>query len=123
MATTAPTRTKLKLVQRWTEGPAAPVSVEVLARRAGLHPDMVQRLFRLGLIEPAGSSGGAPLFPPEAAARLARAVRLRRDLGLGWAGALLACELLDRIELLEWRLRRYEQLPDQREVTAWTRTS
>ena len=35
-------------------------------------------------------------------------MRLRRDLGLNYAGALLAGELLDRIDLLEQRLRRYE---------------
>ena len=43
-----------------------------------------------------------------AAARLARALRLRRDLGLNYAGALLACDLLERIDELERRLRRYE---------------
>jgi hypothetical protein len=45
---------------------------------------------------------------PDAAAFVARAVRLRRDLGLNYAGALLACTLLDRIEQLEARLRQYE---------------
>ncbi len=43
--------------------------------------------------------------------RLARAVRLRRDLGLNYAGAMLACDLLDRIDELERRLRRYEEVP------------
>ena len=47
-------------------------------------------------------------FPPDAAARLAKAARLRRDLALNYAGAVLACELLARIEQLEERLRRYE---------------
>ena len=52
--------------------------------------------------------GATPLFPRDAAARLARAARLRRDLGLNYAGAVLACELLARIDELEERLRRYE---------------
>jgi len=47
---------------------------------------------------------------PDAAARLARTVRLRRDLGLNYAGAILACELLARIDDLEARL-------------SWTRTA
>jgi hypothetical protein len=51
---------------------------------------------RLGLIE---SCGG------DAAAQLAKAVRLRRDLGLNYAGAVLACELLARIAELEARAR------------------
>jgi hypothetical protein len=73
--------------------------VEALAREAGLHPDVVERLLRLGLLEPAP-------FRCDAAARLARAARLRRDLGLNYAGAVLACELLERIDELEWRARR-----------------
>ena len=77
-------------------GPANPVELEVLAREAGLHPDLVRRFVRLGLLEPAP-------FPRDAAARLARAGRLRRDLGLNYAGAVLACELLARIEALESR--------------------
>ena len=35
---------------------------------------------------------------------LARASRLRRDLGLNYSGAVLACELLARIDELEQRL-------------------
>jgi hypothetical protein len=39
---------------------------------------------------------------------VARAARLRRDLALNCAGAVLACELLARIDELERRLSRYE---------------
>jgi hypothetical protein len=79
--------------------------VEELARDAGLHPDLVVRFVRLGLVDTRPSP---PIFPPEAADQLARAARLRRDLGLDYAGAVLACELLARIDRLERRLRRYE---------------
>ena len=71
------------------------VAIEVLAHDAGLHPELVRRLIRLGAIEPDASDG---------AARLARIVRLRRDLGLNYAGAILACELLARIDELATRL-------------------
>jgi chaperone modulatory protein CbpM len=74
--------------------------IELLAREAGLHPDLARRLVRLGAAE---------LAAPDAAAHLARVVRLRRDLGLNYAGAILADELLARIEELEAR--------------TWTRTS
>jgi len=83
-------------------------ALEVLAREAGLHPELVRRFVALGLLEPADGSVQAPLFWRDAAARLARAGRLRRDLGLNYAGAVLACELLERIDALEARLRRYE---------------
>jgi hypothetical protein len=67
-----------------------------LAHDAGLHPDLVRRLLRMGAVEPEAV---------DAAARLARIMRLRRDLGLNYAGAILACELLARIERLEARDR------------------
>jgi len=85
------------------------VELEVLAREAGLHPDLVRRLLALGLLESEGGTFTAPLFPRDAAARLARAARLRRDLGLNYAGAILACDLLERIDVLEGRLARYEK--------------
>jgi hypothetical protein len=84
------------LVSRSTQ----PIEVRVLAREAGVHPDLVRRLVALGLLEP---------YPRDAAARIAQAARLRRDLGLNWAGAVLACELLARIDELERRVRRYEE--------------
>ena len=88
------------------------IEVEVLAREAGLHPELVRRLVRLGFVEPSGGTARSPLFPRDAAARLARAARLRRDLGLNYAGAVLAAELLARIDELEERLRRYEPPTD-----------
>ena len=53
----------------------------MLAREAGLHPDLVRRFVQLGLLEPRLGTDLVPRFPRDAAARLARADRLRRDLG------------------------------------------
>jgi hypothetical protein len=80
---------------------STPIEVRILARDAGLHPDLVARFIALGLLEDPPR--------PDSAALLARAGRLRRDLGLNYAGAVMASELLDRIDQLEQRLRRYEQ--------------
>jgi hypothetical protein len=89
--------------------PAAPlVELARLAREAGLHPDLVRRFVQLGLLEPQVGADSVTRFPPDAAARLARAARLRRDLALNYAGAILAVELLARIDQLEERLSRYE---------------
>ena len=81
------------------------ISLDVLATQAGLHPDLVRRLIGLGLVEPCGGTRAAPLFRRQDAALLDRALRLRRDLGLNYAGAVLSCELLARIDELEARLR------------------
>jgi hypothetical protein len=98
-------------VRRPTPDGAPTVALEALAREAGLHPELVRRLIALGALEPRGGTGRAPLFPRDAAARLARVARLRRDLGVNYAGALLACDLLARIDALEDRLARLERQP------------
>lgn len=98
--TAQPARHVLTVRRTAPEG-ASLVALEVLAREAGLHPELVWRLVALGALEPGGGTAVAPLFPRDAAARLARIARLRRDLGLNYAGAMLACDLLARIESLE----------------------
>lgn len=81
------------------------VTIEVLAVESGLHPELVRRLVALGALEPLGGTRSQPRYPRDAAAILARIVRLRGDLGLNYAGALLANELLARIQSLESQLR------------------
>jgi chaperone modulatory protein CbpM len=98
------------------------VAVETLARDAGVHPDIVRRFAQLGLLEAQGGTSAAPLFRPQDALLIARAMRLRRDLGVNYAGAVLATELLARIEDLEQRLRAGTPTYTEREVIAWTRT-
>jgi hypothetical protein len=80
------------------------LNVEVVARETGLHPEVVLRLTRLGFVD---THDGR--FSVDTPARLARATRIRHDLGVGWSGALLACELLDRIDELEARLRAFKE--------------
>jgi DNA-binding transcriptional MerR regulator len=104
------------------------VAIETIAQDAGVHPDIVRRLVRLGLIEPSGGTRAAPLFSAQDAALVSRAIRLRRDLGVNYAGAVLAVELLARIEELELRLhtgaptRPGTPTRKHQEVIAWTRT-
>lgn len=77
---------------------ASTTAIQRMARESGLHPDVVARLVRLGLVRPTYSAAAPAL--------LARAIRLRRDLGLDYSGAVLACELLARIDALEAQLAR-----------------
>lgn len=120
---TVPTGTRIQTGTRLaTRGAGGLVGIEALARQAGIHPGLARRLVRLGLIEARGGTRAAPLFRAQDAPLLARAVRLRRDLGLNYAGAVLACELLARIDELELRLRDRAPSQGQHEVIAWTRT-
>jgi chaperone modulatory protein CbpM len=82
------------------------IDLHTLAREAGVHPELAARLVRLGLLEPI--DGASRRYPRDAAATLARAVRLMHDLGLNYAGAVLASQLLVRIDELEARLRAQE---------------
>jgi chaperone modulatory protein CbpM len=105
---TPPVRRSVTVLALRPSGAPPLVEIEVLAREAGLHPDLVARFVQLGLLEPRIGADSVPRFPRDAAARLARAERLRRDLALSYAGAVLASELLARIDELEERLSRYE---------------
>jgi chaperone modulatory protein CbpM len=78
-----------------------PVDLSVVAQRAGVRITLVRRYVEFGLIEPRAERAGEPRYDPDSAARVARAERLRRDLGLNHAGAVLVSELLDRIRELE----------------------
>lgn len=81
------------------------VELTVVAREAGVKLVHVRRYLEFGLFEPhTAAAAETPRFDPSSAARVARAERLRRDLGLNYAGAVLVCELLDRISELEARL-------------------
>ncbi len=86
------------------------VELSVVARQAGVKIVHVRRYLEFGLFEPRpAAAADPPRFDPRSAARVARAERLRRDLGLNYAGAVLVCELLDRITELE--ARRYVVRP------------
>jgi chaperone modulatory protein CbpM len=78
-----------------------PVDLAIVARLAGVRIALVRRYLEFGLFEPQPGPGRAPRYDPRSAARIARAERLRRDLGLNYAGAVLVCELLERIHELE----------------------
>jgi len=80
-----------------------PVELTVVAQRAGVRIAVVRRYLEFGLFEPHPEPAEAPRYDPRTAARIARAERLRRDLGLNYSGAVLVCELLDRIRELETR--------------------
>ena len=79
------------------------VELTVVARRAGVRIALVRRYEEFGLLEARPGPDEAPRYDARSAARVAQAERLRRDLGLNYAGAVLVCELLERIKELERR--------------------
>ena len=80
------------------------VELTVVAREAGVRIALARRYLAFGLFDPCEGTSEAPMFAPTCSSRLAKAERLRRDLSLNYAGAVLVCEMLDRIRELEDRL-------------------
>ncbi len=81
-----------------------PVTCEVVAETIGARRSLVVRLARQGLIETVESTADEPLLPRRAVVQLRRMQRLRRDLGVNFAGASIILDLVGRIEELNREL-------------------
>lgn len=81
------------------------LTLEEVAARCHLHPELVRHFAALGMIDAAGEG---ERFSPEVAHQLQRILRLRHDLGINYNAAALILDLLERIDALETRLRQVE---------------
>jgi DNA-binding transcriptional MerR regulator len=91
---------------RYPLAPTPRINLDTVARRSGLHPELVRRFVALGLVDADRDAHGRLRFDRTAPARLARIQRLRAGLCLNYASIGLVLDLLDRISLLEAALRR-----------------
>ncbi len=107
----APARVQYAIV------PVPRLSLQTVARRSGVHPDLIRRFVALGLVEAERDASGGLVFEPTAPAALARVQRLRTGLCLNYASIGLVLDLLDRISLLEAALRRAGTRSD---IPPWT---
>jgi len=80
-----------------------------LCRVCRLPAEQVFELVEEGIVEPLGRDVSCWRFRGASVRRIRCAVNLRRDLGVNWAGAALAMELLDELCLLRARLSRLEE--------------
>ena len=97
--------------------PVPMLSLETVAHRSGLHPDLIRRFVALGLVDADTDASGRLVFAPTAPAALARVQRLRTGLCLNYASLGLVLDLLDRISLLEAALRHAGRRSD---LPPWT---
>ena len=81
----------------------ARLTLDGFARRAGLHPQLVERFVALGLLDAGRDAAGELWFSPTELARVARVQRLHAALSLNYAAIGLVLDLLDRIDELEGR--------------------
>jgi DNA-binding transcriptional MerR regulator len=77
------------------------LTLERLAARAGMHPELVERFVEFGLVEPIDRVGETVLFDPSAIERLRMIVRLRQSLGINIAGIAVILDLLDKLCALQ----------------------
>ncbi|MEU0038202.1 MULTISPECIES: chaperone modulator CbpM [unclassified Streptomyces] len=105
-ATPAPPPVLNVRVRTATLGPPLRLGLDAVARRTGIHPDLVRRFVALGLVDATRDATGRLWFAPSAPVALARIQRLRAALPLNYASLGLVVDLLDRISELEDALRR-----------------
>lgn len=78
-----------------------PLTPELVAEAVGARATLVVRLVRLGVLETVAGARGETLLPPRAVLRLRRMQRLRRDLGVNFAGASIILDLVEQVEVLK----------------------
>jgi len=79
-----------------------------LCRISRLSVDQVVELAEYGVVEPHGREPRRWRFRGVSVRRVRRAARLQQDLGVNAAGVALALDLLEEIERMQMRLRRFE---------------
>ena len=86
-----------------------PLTFDVVAATVGTKRTLLARLAKQGLIETVDSGTGEPLLPRRVVVHLRRMQRLRRDLGVNFAGAAVILDLVGRIEQLNRELAEMHQ--------------
>ena len=80
------------------------LSMDELAKAAGVQAGIVEVFVRYRLIEPSVNTGSDQLFPTSVITRLHRIVHLRQDLGVNLAGVAVILEMTEHLEALEKEL-------------------
>lgn len=83
----------------------AEITVTELCEVCSVKHTLIEQLVEEGILEPVGGRPDEPVFHYASIRRIRTVVRLQQDLGVNLAGAALAVELLERIEVLRRQLR------------------
>ena len=81
-----------------------PVTFDVVAESLGTRRPLIVRLAERGLIDTVDTDADEPLLRRHVVIELRRMQRLRRDLGVNFAGAAVILDLVHRIEQLNREL-------------------
>ena len=91
--------------------------ISVVARMVGIHQQTIRSYERVGLLNPARSSGNTRLFSYADVERLQTVVRLVNDLGINLAGVEVILRLSREIEALQEELAATRQAVDEARAT------
>src|ERR1043165_8877772 len=81
-----------------------PLTFDVVASIVGAKRSLVVQLVQHGLIETVATETDEPRLPRRTVVRIRRMQRLRRDLGVNFAGAAVILDLTKRIEQMNREL-------------------
>lgn len=86
------------------------LTLREVAWRCGVHPELIDRFIRMGLIDAVEwDAAGEALFHYEVIPVIRRILRIRNQLGVNYAGVGVILELMARIDTLESRIRDLER--------------
>jgi len=85
------------------------LTLDELSCACSVRVERIVELVDEGVLEPVGGDPGDWSFPGSCLRRARVAMHLQRDLDINVAGAALVLDLLDELETLRARLRRFEQ--------------
>ena len=83
--------------------------ISVVSRMVGIHQQTIRSYERVGLLNPARSSGNTRLFSPADVDRLRQVVRLVNDLGINLAGVEVILRMSRQIKALQEQLIEAQQ--------------
>jgi DNA-binding transcriptional MerR regulator len=85
--------------------------ISEVAVRCRIHPSLIHRFVRLGLVDPVDTRETPErwLFESDTVPLIAKIIRLRNELGVNYSGIGVVLELLERINTLENRIRKFER--------------
>ncbi len=100
----------LPVLLRYTRSGLPYLRLSDVALRCMVHPGLVHRFVRLGLVDPVDISVSPEqwLFEQDAVMMINKIIRLRNELGINYSGIGVILDLLERIDFLETRIRDLE---------------
>ena len=103
-------RANLPVLLRYSRSSIPYLRLSEVAIRCMVHPGLVDRFVRLGLVDPVDLNDEPEQwrFERDVVPQINKIIRLRNELGINYSGIGVILDLLERIDFLETRLRDLE---------------